>query len=277
MQDILDWISKTGIDRILWATDLDLTVLDAAADPSKVTAPPEVENACREIDRLTKGRFFIITGRELEYVDKVFPNEAFKVSAEYHNMVRLDASGIRDLSPRPQWGLIDPAMDKIVAANAGMVVRKKPFMRSIHYTHAPGLKDFNVKAKVQGQFQRLLNKLEKQTGQKVEIKDGGSVFDIGPAGADKGVAFRDILKHVERRQAGPFSLIYFGDSPGDIPAAQFAKSKGGVFVAVGNDPRVTALADFTLADPASCRALLIKAGGVTPGRFPHSAIAPGSP
>ncbi len=43
MQDILDWISKTGIDRILWATDLDLTVLDAAADPSKVTAPQEVE------------------------------------------------------------------------------------------------------------------------------------------------------------------------------------------------------------------------------------------
>lgn len=277
MHDILDWIDKVGMDRILWATDLDLTVLDAAADPSKVTAPQEVEDACREIDRLTKGRFFIITGRELEYVDKVFPNEAFKVSAEYHNMVRLDAAGIRDLNPRPRWDLIDPAMDKIIAANAGMVVRKKPFMRSVHYTHAPGLKDFNVKAKVQGQLQRLLNRLEKKTQQKIEIKDGGSVFDIGPAGADKGVAFRDILKHVERLQAGPFDLIYFGDSPGDIPAAEFVKSKGGVFVAVGNDARVTALADFRLADPAACRALLMKAGGLMPGRFRNPTIAPELP
>ncbi|QQG35177.1 MAG: HAD-IIB family hydrolase [Micavibrio aeruginosavorus] len=273
MQDIWDWVNKTGLDRILWATDLDLTVLDAAPDPSKVTAPPEVEAACQEIDRLTHGRFYIITGRELDYVDRVFPNTPFKVSAEYHNMARFDAAGIQDLNPRPQWALIDAAIDAIVAVNHGMVVRKKPFMRSIHYTHAPGLKDFNVKAQVQQQLQALLDHLAQKTGQVVEIKDGGSVFDIGPAGADKGVAFADIYSRV----SGAPVPVYFGDSPGDIPAAQFAKSKGGVFVAVGHDPRVLALADFTLDDPAACRAFLMKASGVTPGRFPVSSITPKSP
>ncbi len=261
------------MDRLLWATDLDLTVLDAAADPSKVTAPPEVEAACCEIDKQTNGRFFIITGRELSYVDKVFPNASFKVSAEYHNMARFDGAGIQDLNPRPRWDLIDVALDAIVAAHAGMVVRKKPFMRSVHYTHAPGLKDFNVKAQVQQQFQLLLDQLKQQTGQSVEIKDGGSVFDIGPAGADKGVAFADIMTRVP---AGSVP-IYFGDSPGDIPAAHFAKQNGGVFVAVGKDPRMLALADFTLENPAACRDLLMKVGGVAPGRFPNPAIAPKSP
>lgn len=274
MHDICNWLNKTGLDHILWATDLDLTVLDAAADPSKVTAPPEVEAACLEIDSKTNGRFFIITGRELDYVDKVFPNVPFKVSAEYHNMARFDAvTGIQDLNPRPRWDLIDTDIDSIVAANSGMVVRKKPFMRSVHYTHAPGLKDFNVKANVQQQFQLLLDQLHQQTGQMVEIKDGGSVFDIGPAGADKGVAFADIFKRVP---AGVVP-IYFGDSPGDIPAAHFAKAQGGVFVAVGKDPRVLALADFTLDDPAACRALLMNVGGITPGRFHNPAIKPKSP
>lgn len=273
MQDILDWISKTGMDRILWATDLDLTVLDAAADPSKVTAPLEVEAACQKIDELTKGRFFIITGRELAYVDKVFPNTPFKVSAEYHNMVRLDAHGIQDLNPRPRWDVIDADIDAIVAANAGMVVRKKPFMRSVHYTHAPGLKDFNVRAQVQQQLQLLLDQMKTQTGQTIEIKDGGSIFDIGPAGADKGVAFADIMARVTLGSVP----IYFGDSPGDIPAAHFAKNNGGVFVAIGKDPRVLALADYALDNPAACRYLLMKVGGVTPGRFPNPAIKPVSP
>ncbi|MCM2343613.1 MAG: HAD-IIB family hydrolase [Alphaproteobacteria bacterium] len=272
-QALQDWVSQTGWGRLLWATDLDLTVLDAAADPSKVTAPPEIEFACHQIDQLTQGRFYIITGRELDYVDKVFPNVPFKVSAEYHNMARFDAAGIQDLNPRPHWALIDAAIDAIVATHGGMVVRKKPFMRSIHYTHAPGLKDFNVKAQVQQQLQLLLDQLAQQTGQVVEIKDGGSVFDIGPAGADKGVAFADIYNRV----SGAPVPVYFGDSPGDIPAAQFAKSKGGVFVAVGQDPRVLALADFTLADPAACRAFLMKVSGVTPGRFPSPVITPKSP
>lgn len=273
MQDIRDWVNKTGLDRILWATDLDLTVLDAAADPSKVTAPPEVEAACQQIDILTQGRFFIITGRELSYVDKVFPNVPFKVSAEYHNMARFDHAGIQDLNPRPQWSLIDPEIDAIAAMHTGMVVRKKPFMRSIHYTHAPGLKNFNVKAQVQQQFQLLLDRLAQLTSQIIEIKDGGSVFDIGPAGADKGVAFADIYGRV---QGNPVPL-YFGDSPGDIPAAHFAKSKGGVFVAVGQDPRVLALADFTLDNPAACRDLLIHVAGITPGRFPAAVIKPAAP
>lgn len=273
MQDIWDWVNKTGLDRILWATDLDLTVLDAAADPSKVTAPPEVEAACQQIDVLTQGRFYIITGRELSYVDKVFPNVPFKVSAEYHNMARFDQAGIVDLNPRPEWSLIDADMDAIASQHSGMVVRKKPFMRSIHYTHAPGLKDFNVKAQVQQQFQLLLDRLAQQTGQIIEIKDGGSVFDIGPAGADKGVAFADIYG----RAGGAAVPLYFGDSPGDIPAAHFAKSKGGIFVAVGQDPRVVALADYTLPDPSACRDLLMKVGGIAPGRFHNPAIKPTAP
>lgn len=253
-----EWITRTGLENIIWATDLDLTVLDNHANPDKVAAPAGLQEACAALDRQTAGRFFIITGREMSYVDAIFPDANFKASCEYHNMFRLDDGQIQELSPRPQWHLIDDAMAAIVAAHPGMALRHKPFMRSLHYSHAEDLKDDAVKQDVIAQLQTLLDSLHEQTGQKLRNTDGGKVFDMGPDGLDKGEAYEAIITYAQGRHTAdtPLMPLYFGDSPGDLPAAAVVRAQGGVFVSVGPDPRVQAVADFKLDNPAECRALI---------------------
>jgi trehalose-phosphatase len=254
--DFLQWIQRTGLGNVIWATDLDLTVLGKSADPGKVAAPEGLEGNLRVIDMMTGGRFYIITGRELSYVDHVFPKTKFKASAEYHNMVRYDADGpVAEPHARPRWELIDERLEAIVAEHPGMVMRKKPFMRSIHYTHANSLKDEAVKDVVKAEIQALLDEHADKAGHALTNIDGGSVFDVAPEGSDKGKAYNDILALVRAKGINPVP-IYFGDSPGDLPAADVVRANGGKFIAVGKDPRVLAVADFVLKDPEECCAII---------------------
>jgi trehalose-phosphatase len=180
-------------------------------------------------------------------------------------MVRYEPGGeMKDLSTRPQWSVIDPEMDALVAGTDGLRLRKKPFMRSLHYSQVPEDRRASVKEMLNGALTCLLEKFRKATGQDIELTDGGLIFDMGPKGQDKGVALNDIMVHATQEHGGaPLVPIYFGDSPGDIPAGLAAKAHGGVFVAVGNDPRVLAVADFALKDPTECRALFKKVTGMT--------------
>lgn len=254
---VLQWIQHQGLENILWATDLDLTVLDAHKDPSQVKAPEGLEEAFRELDRLTKGKFFIITGRELSYVDEVFPKTKFKASAEYHNMVRYNPDEPHEEpNPQPQWDLINDKLSTLLGNFPGMTMREKPFMRSIHYSHADKLKNPNIKEFVKGAIQLVLDQYETKTGQALENIDGGSVFDIAPKGSNKGNAYNDAMLHVLESGAERPVPIYFGDSPGDIPAAAYVKSQGGIFVQIGDDPRLEPYADFKLDNTAECRDLI---------------------
>ncbi len=180
-------------------------------------------------------------------------------------MVRYEPGGeTQDLSPRPQWGLIDPEMDELVAGTEGLRMRKKPFMRSLHYSQVPEDRRAAVKEMLSGALTGLLEKFRKATGQDIELTDGGLIFDMGPKGQDKGVALNDIMVHATQEHGGATLVpIYFGDSPGDIPAGLAAKAHGGVFVAVGNDPARAGDRRFRAGRTrAECRALFKKVTGM---------------
>ncbi len=187
MQDLIDWIKKTGLENIVWTTDLDKTVLDTWADPNKMAPAPGLEETCRILESRTAG-FYVITGRDADYVDNVvFPHSHMRLSAEYHNMARYEPFGAaQDLGPRPQWDLVDPEMDALVAANAGLRLRKKPFMRSLHYSQVPETQRPAIKAMLSNSLSAILEKLKKTTGQEIELTDGGLIFDMGPKGAGQG-------------------------------------------------------------------------------------------
>lgn len=269
--DILNWISRVGLRNVVWTTDLDKTVLDTWPDPAGMAPADGLEESCKRLEKNTAG-FYVITGRDGAYIDNVaFPNSKMRFSAEYHNMVRFEPGGeTKDLSERPQWALVDPEMDALVDSIPGLRMRKKPFMRSLHYSQVPEGERPAVKQMLHDKLTGILQKLNAQTGQKIDLTDGGLIFDMGPEGQDKGVALNEIIdfaatEHADRKVVP----IYFGDSPGDIPAALAAKARGGVFVAVGNDPRVLAVADFALTDPTECRALFKKVSELSPAPAPR--------
>ncbi|MGB9152270.1 MAG: HAD-IIB family hydrolase [Alphaproteobacteria bacterium] len=274
MDKILDWIDKKGIEHLIWAIDLDSTVLNPQIDPNTVVSPRGLETSCNKLDKKTLNAFFIITGRDLTFVDKVFPKTKFRVSAEYHNMARFNPNAAPSyLSPLPDWKLIDGDLDRLVLTRPKeeMFLRKKMFMRSLHYAQVPANDRAFIKATLQTELTTLLDTFSQKTGQKITLTDGGHIFDMGPVGANKGKALEDIIKHVAQSDAPnqPRFPIYFGDSPGDLPAAHVAKAHNGVFVAVGKDASVIKEADFFLKSPAQCRNLLSKVSrGLTKPKAP---------
>lgn len=271
MRDILDWIKQIGTHRILWASDLDWTIADNIHADPRGCPVPEAAAACRAADAATRGKFYIITGRDIESTDRILPGVQAKISSEYHNRVRLDPGAPPvDLGPRPQWHLIDPDLDALTARFSGALLRKKPFMRTLNFSKADGLKDPATRAAVRQELHGLLGRVTAATGLALGNIDGGSVFDMGPAGRDKGLAFSDIFNHAAQgyKGAGPLVPLYFGDSPGDLPAARFAQQNGGRFVSVGPDARVASVADFRLATTAECRAVMAAALALTGPKGP---------
>ncbi len=268
MKDLLKWIDDIGINNIIWVTDLDLTVLDSHKDPNQVRAPDGFEETCRRLDAATQDRFFIITGRELSYVNTVFPGTPFKASTEYHNVARWDPSQPPvELNPQPQWSLIDDKIEAVIRRwwPDDFKVREKPFMRSIHYTHAPALQDENTKKQAQMALEQILIDYEHLTGQKLTNIDGGQVFDIAPAGSSKEKAYQDIMDMMMQKHPGrDLAPIYFGDSPGDLDAVPVVNAHGGAFISVGSDPKVTRVADFRLDNTAMCRKVFKKASFLHP-------------
>lgn len=281
MEDLFNWIDKTGLDRIIFATDMDLTLLDKSPDPNKAVHSPSLEADCQELDRLTGGRFFIITGRDVEFVDlEVFKNHKVKISAEYNCMARFDpAKGEQDLVPRPQWKLIDDDLKALLSGQPDWKLRIKPFMRSFHH-HLPP-EDMDLKQKLRENLQSLVDKLCDETGQMLELIDGGPIFDMKPKGPDKAQALDNILAYCNANYKGtaPLVPIYFGDSPGDLPAAKTAQDNGGIFISVGDDQRVTSVADFHLQSPDECRQLVKRIANTpqSPVAKPTSFIEPTEP
>lgn len=254
MQDFLHWIEQTGLENIVWITDVDETLLEKAANPNEVTQVPGLEDLCERLDAKAGGGFFVITGREFPWLDKVFPKKTIRASCEYHCLFRKAAGAEPEaLNPRPQWNLIDAELEALAAQHDGLLLRKKPFMRSLHYIGVPKEQRNTVKAALEPALKGLLEKHNKVAGQNVGIIDGGKVFDMGPSDSDKSHALKDILAEAQAQAGKKLIPVYFGDSPGDLPAAAAAQAADGKFIAIGDDDRVICVADFTFSDPAEYR------------------------
>ncbi|MBI4031654.1 MAG: HAD-IIB family hydrolase [Proteobacteria bacterium] len=275
MPDFSDWIRRTGLANIIWITDVDETLLEKSSNPNNVTQIPGLESLCEKLDARAGGGFYVITGRDLPWLDKVFPARRIRASCEYHCLFRREPDEPPEiLNPVPEWSLIDEEMESLAVRHEGLLLRKKPFMRSLHYIAVPEEKREAVKAAIEPKLKALLDRHNAQTGQAVGMVDGGKVFDMGPSNSDKSHAFIDILRHAEAKTGKKLTPVYFGDSPGDLPAARTAQENGGKFIAVGNDPRVTSVADFMLESPAAYRALIKDVIGLQPGRGCFSAPGP---
>ena len=259
MQDILDWIGVVGLSRIVWATDLDETLVDSHGSRGDGTgANDDLVQLCRDMERALNGRFYIVTGRDMESLDRILPGLNPKASTEYHSMLR-HKDGTVDLGPRPHWHLIDDALDAIAARFDGVLVRKKPFMRTVKFGASPALAaDKGLLATVRDEVEALMQHVSSAQGVHLVNIDGGRVFDLAPGGRDKADGIRWVVEHAAADYKGDGDLVpvYCGDSPGDLPGAKVVQGMGGKFISVGPDPRVTAVADFTLPDTASCRALM---------------------
>lgn len=265
MQDILDWISRTGLSNIVWITDLDRTVIDHDRHTGMTKSPAGLADVCKELDKKTAG-FYIVTGRDLESVDtKIFPGEHLRVSAGYHSVARFEPDDEPiNIIPVPDWKIIEARLEALTSVHPKLFLKTMDHYRGLQYFRLPAEEQAAVRDALAGPMQDLVDEMNTKSGMpRLELADSDGGLEIVPAGSSKAPAIDDIMMHAHDRNHRQLVPIYFGDNPGDIDAGRATQARGGVFVAVGNDPEVCAAADFVLPDTATTRALFAKAAGMS--------------
>jgi len=264
MQDILDWVARTGLSNIVWITDLDRTIIDHDRYTGTTTPPAGLDETLRSLDRQTAG-FYIVTGRDLESVDnRLFPGDRFRTSTGYHSVARFDPDAEPvNIIPVPEWELIEKRLEALTKTHPKLFLKTMDHYRGLQYFRLPAEEQAAARDVLAGPMQDLVDEMNAKSGKpRLELADCDGALEIVPVGSSKGPAIGDILAHAQDRNGRRLVLIYFGDNVGDIAPGLAAQERGGIFVAVGDDPDVNAVADFHLPDPASARVLFAKAAGM---------------
>ncbi len=246
------YINRIGIENIVWTTDLDGTLLDFQDDPESVTAGPELIQDLRNIHRLTGGNLFIVTGRNMAFVDQIFFPFQMNISAEHHCHVR--GFGKNDVT-RPDWSIIQADLAAVAKIDpAAWVEKTKPFSRTIHFRNVNEENKDEIKVCLTQLALDAVGVYNRQVGKEIlGIKFGADAIEVGLKSKDKGIAIDDIMAIEGNTRKTP---VFWGDSEADLPAALRVKFYGGIVVAVSPDEELKKIADLHFSTPEIARAEL---------------------
>jgi len=227
-----------------WALflDIDGTLLDIADTPGAVAT------GCRElalIDALHQaadGALALISGRTIGSIDRLFAPLRLPAAGQ-HGFERRGADGRRRRHRFPADRLRPVAAElrEFAAEHPGVMVEDKGASVALHYRLAPEL----------GAAARdALAEAAAPLGALVEIQAGKMVWELKPAGADKGTAIAEFLSEPPFEGRVP---VFLGDDVTDEQGFRVVAAAGGHAVKVGEGESA---ARWRLPDPAAARTWL---------------------
>lgn len=198
--------------------DFDGTLVDIAPSPDAVEVTPQLKSLLERLRERLDGRLAILTGRSAEDLDRMLDPLTLAVGGHHgletrngddYESVERPASLDRAIAE------LRPLQDKY----PGVLLEEKRLGIALHYRSAPEAEEACRSAAVS---------VAGRTG--LELQPGKMVFELKPAGANKGAALRRLL------QAEPFSgsvPVFLGDDLTDEPAFEAAQQLGGAGVLIG--------------------------------------------
>ena len=225
-----------------WALflDFDGTLVDLASSPDRIQVPRGLPQLLERLFGRFAGALAVFTGRSLSDLDR-------------HLGLRLPAAGQHGVQRRMEAGVTPrevsvPALDRarervheLAEAWPQLLVEDKGSTLAVHYRAVP-----EAGARVHA----LLREIVAASGRELEIQEGKYVYELRPAGIDKGVALEAFLR------VPPFSgrlPLAVGDDVTDETAFAAALRAGGAAVKVGAGESRAA---WRLDTPRSVRAWL---------------------
>jgi trehalose 6-phosphate phosphatase len=227
-----------------WALflDVDVTLLDIAEHPDQVDAH-QIDRALVEgLMRAAGGALALISGRSLAQLDRLFAPLSLPAAGQ-HGFERRDLRGARHRHRFPVE-ILAPAKRRLAefaARHPGLVVEDKGASVALHYRLAPQMAQAALDA---------MREASAPLGGAVQIQAGKMVWELKPAGADKGVAIDEFMREAPFAGRTP---VFLGDDVTDEHGFLVVNRLGGHSIKVG--PGETA-APWRLADPAAARAWL---------------------
>lgn len=222
--------------------DFDGTLVDIAAQPEAVIVPPDLVATLQRLAARLDGALAIVSGRTLRELDHFLSPLKLPTAAEHGAQQRLPNGETIRLAA-PDLREATRLASELATSHAGLRVEIKPAAVALHYRHAPELEAVCL--------QVMLDASRTTPG--VELLRGKFVFEIKPAGINKGTSIADFMKQSGFIGRQP---LFAGDDVTDETGFAAMPALNGHGIKVGDGP---SLAFYRCASPTALRAWLAAA------------------
>jgi trehalose 6-phosphate phosphatase len=227
-----------------WALflDVDGTLLDIAEHPDQVDMHKIDAALVDGLQRAAAGALALISGRSLAQLDAMFAPLVLPAAGQ-HGFERRDAHGRRHRHRFPVDSLAPAkqALREFASRHPGLVLEDKGASVALHYRLAPQLEQAALEA---------MRQASAELGSRVQTQGGKMVWELKPAGADKGMAIDEFMREPPFAGRTP---VFLGDDVTDEYGFRVVNRLGGHSIKVG--PGDTE-ARWRLPHPAAARAWL---------------------
>lgn len=227
-----------------WALflDVDGTLLEIAEHPDLVDTHAVDCALVEGLQRAARGALALISGRSLAQLDAMFAPLTLAAAGQ-HGYERRDVQGRRHRHRFPVEILAAPkqTLSAFAARHAGLVLEDKGASVALHYRLAPALRDASLEA---------MREAAAPLAGKVQIQAGKMVWELKPAGADKGSAIEEFMREPPFAGRTP---VFLGDDVTDEYGFRVVNRLGGHSIKVGDGATE---ARWFLESPAAARAWL---------------------
>ncbi|WHZ19157.1 MAG: Trehalose-6-phosphate phosphatase [Rhodanobacteraceae bacterium] len=233
----------TGADAG-WALflDVDGTLLDIARHPDDVHVDPRLHADLGRLRASLDGAVALLSGRTLSQLDALFDWNHHAAAGLHGAELRTPDGRERITGDGRLFSQVRARAHELVGATQDVMLEDKRLALALHYRHAPHAREA---------AERIAQTLLREAGDRYALQRGDHVFELKPAGVDKGRALAELMRVTPFRGRTPWML---GDDLTDEDAFRRVNAHGGVSVIVGS--RRPTLARHALADPAAVRAWL---------------------
>ena len=240
-----------------WAffLDIDGTLLDIEGHPDHVRIGRAELDLVDGLHRATGGALALVSGRPLAGIDVLFHPLKLPIAGQ-HGAERRDGDGRRHRHQFPVEALHRAAtpVRKFVARNEGLIYEDKGASVALHYRLAPQL---------ESAARKVVENAVKSAGGAVEMQVGKMVFELKPAGCDKGKAIEEFMGDAPFVGRTP---VFLGDDVTDEFGFRVVNRLNGHSIKIGPG---TTDARWRLPNPAATKAWL----GAWLDRFGRSKVA----
>lgn len=227
-------------DRLAIFLDLDGTVLDLKPRPDEVVLPSATRDAIAVLADRLDGALAVITGRELDDVDRILAPLRLPIAALHGARLRRYGGGRLASGGENPPARFTAALTAFVDQRPGLSLEDKGASVAVHFRATPERED-EVNEHVGG----LVEKFAPDH----ELQPGKMVMEVRPKGVDKGGALRMLME--QPPFAGRIPLVC-GDDLTDEFAFKAAIALGGSAILVGEVARPS-VASFAAPGPAALR------------------------
>ncbi|MDE2599999.1 MAG: trehalose-phosphatase [Rhodocyclaceae bacterium] len=207
-----------------WAyfLDVDGTLVELAQTPGQVHVPIELKTIISLAHRCCNGALAVISGRAIRDLDLLLGLPQLPAAGQ-HGLEIRDAHGDTHYQSVESGGLNDIVhhLQHLQARHPGLLLEDKGATLAVHYRQAPDLGSY---------LSRLLKGvLALHPG--LHMQRGKFVFELKPAGFDKGTAIQKLMSLPPFAGRKP---VFVGDDLTDEHGFKAINQMGGLSIKVGN-------------------------------------------